>query len=41
MRKYDIPNPYELLKEFTRGKKVEKSDYLKFVESLDLPENEK
>ncbi|CDW89759.1 adenylosuccinate lyase [Stylonychia lemnae] len=41
MRKYDIPNPYELLKEFTRGKKVEKSDYLKFVEQLALPEVEK
>jgi len=41
MRKYDIANPYELLKEFTRGKKVEKSDYLKFIESLELPEAEK
>lgn len=38
MRKYDIPNPYEKLKEFTRGKTVTKSDYLKFVESLEMPE---
>lgn len=41
MRKYDIPNPYEKLKEFTRGKTVTKDDYLKFVESLEMPAEEK
>eukprot|EP00347_Sterkiella_histriomuscorum_P018053 403346969 len=41
MRKYDIPNPYEKLKEFTRGKTVTRDDYLKFVESLDMPSQEK
>lgn len=42
MRKYDISNPYEKLKEFTRGKTVTKEHYLKFVESLEgMPEIEK
>jgi len=41
MRKYDIPEPYEKLKEFTRGKTVTKQDYLQFVEKLDLPKEEK
>lgn len=41
MRKYDIPNPYEKLKEFTRGKRVTKDDYIRFVESLDMPSSEK
>ncbi len=43
MRKYEgIQNPYEKLKEFTRGKTVTKEHYLKFVESLEgMPEEEK
>lgn len=41
MRKYDIANPYEQLKEFTRGKTVTKADFVKFIESLDMPEKEK
>lgn len=41
MRKYDIPNPYEKLKELTRGKVVTKDVYIKFVESLEMPEKEK
>jgi adenylosuccinate lyase len=41
MRKYDIPNPYEKLKELTRGKKVTKQDFVKFIESLEMPEDEK
>ena len=41
MRKYDIENPYEKLKEFTRGKEVTRDDYLKFIESLEMPEEEK
>ena len=42
MRKYDIPNPYEKLKELTRGKTVTKDDYLKFVDSIEsMPEDEK
>jgi adenylosuccinate lyase len=41
MRKYDIENPYEKLKEFTRGKQVTKQDFIKFIESLEMPEAEK
>ena len=43
MRKYQIPNPYEKLKDFTRGKAtVSKQEYMDFVENLDgLPAEEK
>ena len=43
MRKYDIANPYEKLKDFTRGKAtVSKQEYLAFVEGLEgLPRDEK
>ena len=43
MRKYDIPNPYELLKDFTRGKgTVTRTEYLEFINKLEgLPEAEK
>jgi adenylosuccinate lyase len=43
MRKYDIPNPYEKLKDFTRGKaNVNRKDFLEFIDKLDgLPEFEK
>ena len=38
---YDIPNPYEKLKEFTRGKQITKADFVKFIDSLEMPEAEK
>ena len=43
MRKYDIPNPYELLKDFTRGKAtVSKQEYVEFIESIQgLPKDQK
>jgi adenylosuccinate lyase len=43
MRKYDIENPYEKLKDFTRGKAtVNKAEYQEFVENLEgLPAEEK
>lgn len=43
MRKYDIPNPYEKLKDFTRGKAtVSRTEYLQFIEGLEgLPVEEK
>ena len=41
MRKYEIENPYEKLKEFTRGKTVTKEDFVKFINGLELPEKEK
>ena len=43
MRKYDIPNPYEKLKDFTRGKaQVTKQEFIEFIDKLDgLPADEK
>ena len=43
MRKYDIPNPYEKLKDFTRGKAtVSKQEFVEFIENLEgLPAEEK
>ena len=43
MRKYAIPNPYEKLKDFTRGKAtVSKQEFIDFIENLEgLPEDEK
>ena len=42
MRKYDIENPYEKLKELTRGKTVTKADFTAFIDSIKgLPEEEK
>jgi adenylosuccinate lyase len=43
MRKYDIPNPYEKLKDFTRGKAtVNRQEFLEFIDKLDgLPDFER
>ena len=43
MRRFDIPNPYEQLKDFTRGKAtITKEDYVEFVDKLEgLPPKEK
>ncbi len=41
MRRYAIPNPYEKLKELTRGKRVTQEDLKAFIESLELPQDEK
>ena len=43
MRKYEgIKDPYEKLKEFTRGKEITVEDYEKFIDSIDgLPDHEK
>ena len=43
MRKYeDIKNPYEMLKEFTRGRDITKEDYQNFIASIEgMPEAEK
>lgn len=40
MRKYKLKNPYEKLKELTRGKKITKADINKFLEKSGLPKNE-
>lgn len=41
MRKCGYDKPYEKLKELTRGKKVNREDISKFIESLELPEEDK
>ncbi|MFC0179841.1 adenylosuccinate lyase [Thorsellia kenyensis] len=41
MRRYNIEKPYEKLKELTRGKRVDKESMQKFIESLDIPSEEK
>ena len=41
MRRYGIANPYEKLKELTRGKKVTEKDMEQFLENLDMPEEGK
>ncbi|XP_066394128.1 uncharacterized protein [Miscanthus floridulus] len=38
MRRYGIPEPYEKLKELTRGQAVTKDSMQQFIDGLDLPE---
>jgi adenylosuccinate lyase len=41
MRKLGKPNPYEQLKELTRGKKITAESMHQFIESLDIPADDK
>lgn len=41
MRRYGIANPYEKLKELTRGHSVSKETMLHFIDTLDIPEDAK
>ena len=41
MRRYGIANPYEKLKELTRGRKVTEEIMEDFLESLEIPEEAK
>ena len=41
MRRYGVPNPYEQLKELTRGKGIEPDALRLFIQGLDIPANEK
>ena len=41
MRRYGIEKPYEKLKELTRGKRVDAAGMQTFIDSLELPEDEK
>jgi adenylosuccinate lyase len=41
MRRYGLPNPYEQLKELTRGKAITRESLQAFIEGLDLPKGEK
>jgi len=41
MRRYGLPNPYEQLKELTRGQGINEATMRAFIGSLDLPEDAK
>jgi adenylosuccinate lyase len=41
MRRYKLANPYERLKELTRGKAITKDDIQRFIGTLEIPEAEK
>jgi len=41
MRKYLVPNPYEKLKELTRGKKVNRESIHAFIQTLEIPDEAK
>jgi adenylosuccinate lyase len=41
MRRYALPNPYERLKELTRGKTITPQAIQAFIDTLELPEAEK
>ena len=41
MRRYALPNPYERLKELTRGKAITREALLAFIDTLELPEAER
>ncbi|MCK4834435.1 MAG: adenylosuccinate lyase [Gammaproteobacteria bacterium] len=38
MRRYGIENPYEKLKELTRGKEITQQAFQEFIKTLDMPE---
>ena len=38
MRRYGVPNPYEQLKDLTRGRSLTADDLRRFVDTLDIPE---
>jgi adenylosuccinate lyase len=41
MRRYDVPNAYEALKSLTRGQKINEDTLRSFIESLDIPADDK
>jgi adenylosuccinate lyase len=41
MRLYDVPSPYEKLKELTRGRRVDAAGMRAFVQTLEIPEDAK
>jgi len=41
MRRYGLPNPYERLKELTRGKAITREAIAAFIDTLELPEGER
>ena len=41
MRRYGIEKPYEKLKELTRGKRIDSESLASFIDSLEIPDEEK
>ena len=41
MRRYRIEKPYEKLKELTRGKTITRDTLMAFIDTLEIPEQEK
>ncbi len=41
MRRYGLPNPYERLKELTRGKGITREAIQQFIATLEIPESER
>ena len=41
MRRYGVANPYEKLKELTRGNRVSREGMQEFVGTLEIPESAK
>jgi adenylosuccinate lyase len=41
MRRYGVPNPYETLKEITRGKPVDREILERLIDEIDIPEEAK
>ncbi len=41
MRRYNIDQPYEKLKDLTRGKGIDKARMREFIAGLDIPKYEK
>lgn len=41
MRRYGVPEPYEKLKQLTRGRSVTKESIRDFIEGLDIPNEAK
>ena len=41
IRKNHIPNGYELMKKLSRGKDLNRSDLINFIENMDVPQDEK
>jgi adenylosuccinate lyase len=41
MRRYGVENPYEKLKELTRGQRIDRATLDQFIDSLDIPDDAK
>ena len=41
MRRYNLPNPYERLKELTRGKAITREAIAAFIATLEIPPAER